>query len=183
MIQAITIQESVRLIDLERKIENGLQTFVEVGEALMEIRDSRLYRVEHSTFEDYCREKWKFTKTQANRLIGAADVAKNLAPIGVIPASESQARPLTKLPAEQQPAAWEKAVEKAGGEQPTAKQVEEAVVEVLAPEAKSQTKERDVRSDGLMYATLAISQLAKISKGDTQRSDAFKKVISWIEAH
>ena len=36
--------ETGRLAALEQTIERGLQTFVEVGTALLEIRDSRLYR-------------------------------------------------------------------------------------------------------------------------------------------
>jgi hypothetical protein len=51
----------------------------------LEIRDSRLYRQEFDTFEDYCRERWKMSKTNANRLIDAAEVATNVTPIGVIP--------------------------------------------------------------------------------------------------
>ncbi len=35
-----------------------VQTFYEVGNALLQIRDERLYRQTHSTFEEYCREKW-----------------------------------------------------------------------------------------------------------------------------
>jgi len=123
MNSVITIQESARLVELEGKISSGLQTFVDVGEALMEIRDSRLYRgVEHKTFEAYCREKWNFSKPYATQLIGAAKVVRNIETVAIatVPKTESQARPLAKLPAEQQPAAWEKAVEKAGGEQPTA---------------------------------------------------------------
>jgi len=78
-------------------------------EALAEIRDAKLYRIEHKTFEEYCRTKWNFTKTQANRLIGAAQVTENLTPMGVKPNTESQARPLTKLPPDKQPEAWSKA--------------------------------------------------------------------------
>jgi hypothetical protein len=46
---------------------------------------------------------------------------------GVTPTSEKQVRPLVPLEPEQQPVAWERAVEIAEGEQPTAKQVEQAV--------------------------------------------------------
>lgn len=54
----LTTTESSKLCQLESTIEAGLKTFVEVGSALMEIRDSRLYRQEFGTFEDYCRERW-----------------------------------------------------------------------------------------------------------------------------
>jgi hypothetical protein len=181
MSEIITIQESARLVELEGKIKSGLQTFVEVGEALMEIRDSRLYRVEFGTFEEYCRVKWGMSRIQAHRLIGASEVTKNVLPTGnIVPTKESQARPLTKLPAEQQPVAWEKAVERAGGEQPTARQVEEAVVEVLEPEPRRDDRIPDIRSHGLRYSMLAIEQLKKIHPKDTQREDAFAEVVKWI---
>jgi hypothetical protein len=138
--EIITMQESARLVELERTIETGMTTFVEVGSALMEIRDSRLYRVEYKTFEAYCRDKWGMSKTQANRLISSSGAAQNLAPMGVIPLSERQARPLTTLPPEQQPEAWERAVEIAEGEQPTARQVEQAAREILSPEEPALTK-------------------------------------------
>ena len=47
----ITLDESRRLVELEKTIEHGLKTFLEVGAALAEIRDKKLYRVEHSTFD------------------------------------------------------------------------------------------------------------------------------------
>jgi hypothetical protein len=87
-----------RLTDAEAVIERGLATFVEVGAALMSIRDERLYRVEYGTFEDYCRERWGMTRRHANRLVEAAEITVALGPIG--PTTESQARELTGLPPE-----------------------------------------------------------------------------------
>jgi hypothetical protein len=132
MSELITFEESKRLVALERKIEQGMTTFVEVGQSLMEIRDSRLYRVEYKTFEAYCQEKWGMSRRQADRLIGGSEVAENLRPRGLKTITEKQARPLTKLPAEKQPEVWAKAVEIADGEQPTARQVEQAVRQTLS---------------------------------------------------
>ena len=43
-----------RFAELERIIEHGLGTFVEVGRALLEIQQRRLYRAAgHRTFADY----------------------------------------------------------------------------------------------------------------------------------
>ena len=87
-----------------RLIERGgMQTFIEVGNALLEIRDQRLYR-EHGykTFDDYCRERWNWSKTHVNRQIQAAQVSQNLTPMGVTPLSERQARELVSLPPEEQ---------------------------------------------------------------------------------
>jgi hypothetical protein len=42
----------------------------------------------------------------ANRIIDASNVIENLGPMGPVPESERQARPLAKLPPEQQADAW-----------------------------------------------------------------------------
>lgn len=76
-------------------IESWLRTFVEVGEALMEIRDARLYREGFGSFEDYCRERWSFSRVQAHRLIEASEVAAVL-PMGNT-TNERQMRELAPL--------------------------------------------------------------------------------------
>lgn len=76
----------------ESEIEAGLATFIRVGRALSVIRDSRLYRATHDTFEDYCRERWGWSRQHATRQIQAAEVASTLSPIGDNPSKESQAR-------------------------------------------------------------------------------------------
>lgn len=124
---ALDASEITRLAELETTIERGLHTFVDVGNALLEIRDGRLYRSEFSTFEAYCRERWGMVQRHANRLIAAAETASALGPIGPIPATESQARPLTALPAEMQPVAWQRAVETAPDGKITAAHVQSVV--------------------------------------------------------
>jgi hypothetical protein len=85
-----------RLNQLEEIIERGKETFVEVGLALLEIRDKRLYKESYSSFDSYCRERWGYDRTYAHRLIDAADTAHKMLPIGNI-SSESQARELAPL--------------------------------------------------------------------------------------
>lgn len=123
------------LAEYEAVIERGLQTFVEVGNALMAIRDGRLYLGDHRTFEDYCRERWQLERRRAYHLMDAAAVVNNvnncthdIPP----PANEAQARPLTKLPAEQQPAVWQAAVEAVPDGKVTAAHVVIAVEDFLA---------------------------------------------------
>ena len=72
----MSIRETQRLAELEKTIGRGQKTFVEVGLALAEIRDLRLYKREYSSFEEYCRKKWGWTRQHAYRLIEAAPVAK-----------------------------------------------------------------------------------------------------------
>jgi len=115
----------VRLIALEAIIAKGMDTFREVGLALTEIRDSRLYREKYATFEDYCRERWGISKPYATQLIQASNVAKNLVAIATIqPTRESHLRPLTGLAPEQQREVWQEAVKTAPGGKVTAKHVE-----------------------------------------------------------
>jgi phage N-6-adenine-methyltransferase len=131
--QSIQPDEKQRLRELESKIDAGLKTFVDVGTALLEIRDSRLYRQSHGTFEDYCRDKWGFQRNYANKMIAAAEVIDNLGTIvPVLPATETQVRPLTQLPTEDQPAAWKQAVETAPYGKITAAHVQSVVDEFKA---------------------------------------------------
>lgn len=80
---------------LEKRIERGLQTFREVGQALMDIRDQRLYRNAHKTFEDYCVSRWQMGRDRAYQLIGAAEVATILGDDALT--NEAQARELVPL--------------------------------------------------------------------------------------
>jgi hypothetical protein len=92
-----------RLAELEAIIERGMRTFIEVGNALLEIRNRRLYREQgFKTFEDYCRERWNMSRTYAYRQIDAAKVVQNLSPIGDIPLTEAQARELARVSPERQ---------------------------------------------------------------------------------
>jgi hypothetical protein len=74
--RVMSIRESQRLEELEKTIARGQKTFVEVGLALAEIRDSRLYKREYDSFREYCQKKWGWTRQHAYRLIEAAPVGK-----------------------------------------------------------------------------------------------------------
>ena len=158
---SLTDIETNRLTALESVITNGLQTFVDVGSALLEIRDSRLYRREFGTFEDYCRDRWGMARNYANRLILAADVAINLVPMGTIaPQSERQVRPLTVLEPEQQREAWERAVSTAPNGRITAAHVQSIVDEMTADDEPEEYESRpyyvSVASDGGNVQTFTI---------------------------
>jgi hypothetical protein len=142
MSEELTVIEIKRLDEYEAVIERGLKTFNQVGSILMAIRDERLYRTEYGTFEDYCRERWGMSKAYAHRMIASSEVVSNLSPIGDIPQTESQARPLAKLPPEQQADAWTAAVEKAKdeGRKVTAKDVEMEVEIIVKPKQQKEVQ-------------------------------------------
>src|SRR6266404_3639004 len=120
----LTIIESARLQELEQQMEQDQAAFARYGNALLEIRESRLYRQSHATFEDYCLERWQMNRAYAGKLISAAQVATNLYPIGYKPESEGQVRPLVSLEPDQQREVWQKAVETAPKGKVTAAHVE-----------------------------------------------------------
>ena len=62
----------------EMRVSEGLERFCEVGLALASIRDNRLYRATHATFEDYCRERWGWSARRGYQLIDAAEALAGL---------------------------------------------------------------------------------------------------------
>ena len=122
-------EQRSRWEQLDATVRLGAQAFFEVGVALAEIRENRLYREEFRTWEDYCRRRLDRSKTQADRLITCGGVFQDLTPIGVktLPRTESQARELARLAApEDRRDLWAKIVEE-HGEQITAVVIREAV--------------------------------------------------------
>lgn len=119
------------LATCEEIIARGLGTFVEVGQALLRIRDERLYRESHDTFEAYCRERWGFSRERGRQLINAAEVIESLPPtIVATPPNEAVARELAPLRSdpERLRETWAEAVAQHGAT-PTAVQVREVVNE------------------------------------------------------
>lgn len=135
----LSTAERAQFRKFEGQIRHHFETFQTAGSALMSIRDQRLYRETHATFEDYCREKWEMSKTQANRLIAAAVVVENVA--SVVPAgiaghlTESVIRPLTNLPPEAQKKAMAKAVEAAPGSRGLTAKVVNAAAHEVSPKS------------------------------------------------
>lgn len=104
----LNASERARLDELETAIDRGLQTFYEVGKALEEIREQKLYRETHKTFEAYCRDRWGIARQRAYQFIDAALVMENLSTmVDKIPTKERQVRPLTQLPPALQLEIWQ----------------------------------------------------------------------------
>ena len=94
MSEELTVFEKQNLVELEETIQKNLTAFYEVGFALMQIRDNRLYRVEYGTFEEYCKEKWGMERRHAYRLIDGYKVSENLSDRTQ---KEYTLRPLTRI--------------------------------------------------------------------------------------
>lgn len=123
VIEELTHEEADLRHRLELKVERA---FYEAGKALTELRDRRLYRSTHKTFEQYCRERFGFQRAHSYRLIDAAGVVENLASIEmspnrrqILPTKLEQIRSLTSLESDKQREVWLEAVERANGKVPT----------------------------------------------------------------
>jgi hypothetical protein len=138
---SLTTGEQKKLTLHEQVIERGLNSFVDVGNALLAIQRDKLYTDVDKTFEGYCKKRWNFGKSQAYRYIDSAKVVSNLSPIGDIspPANEAQARVLAELPDEQTQAnVWVKAVETAPKDKDGTPKVTAAHVKKVAEEVAPQ---------------------------------------------
>ncbi|MDZ8140470.1 MAG: hypothetical protein RM049_35135 [Nostoc sp. DedQUE04] len=137
-------------LHLERRVERA---FFEAGKALAELRDRRLYRSTHKTFEQYCKDRFGYTRIAASYKIAAATVMDNLLTNGlqkeeiatdelqtpkmltnglqILPNNERQVRPLVSLEPKVQREAWQKAVEEAGGKVPSGRIVKNVVQRII----------------------------------------------------
>ena len=137
----LTKKENDTLEKLEAIIKENLQAFYKVGSALLRIREERLYRKTHETFEDYCRDKWEIGRSTAYQYIDSVKVIENVRNCGqILPVNESQTRPLSHLAPELQKEAWSKVVETAPEGKITARHVNKIVNEIKATKIKNQNK-------------------------------------------
>lgn len=128
----LTDDELSDRLHLERKVERA---FFEAGKALAELRDRRLYRSTHKTFEEYCRDRFSYTHRNVNYLIAASLVVDNIK-MGtngsqILPTSERQVRPLITLEPQQQQEVWQAAVKEAGGKVPSGRIVKDVVQRIM----------------------------------------------------
>jgi hypothetical protein len=167
---ALGTADAAELVECETTIEAGLQTFVEVGNALVRIRDGELYRGGYVTFQAYLQERWGFTMRHAERLMVGAEVVDSLRPIGRLPSSEGVARELAPLPTGVRDDVWEEALERTarlsdGQPNPTASEVRELVQSKLA-----RVGQRRRRGGGTVDTTLTadhVETLADVRLGNT----------------
>jgi hypothetical protein len=126
-VDALTMQ----LAECEAVIERGLASFLEMGLALLRIRDGRLYRRTHRTFARYCQQRWGLSRSYAYELMEAGQVAEALSGIADVP-NASIALELAALkddPATMA-AVWWSVLEEG---KPTAARVRARVDEILRP--------------------------------------------------
>ena len=124
---ALSKNEIFQLATHEATIKSGLKSFIDVGRALAIIKDNKLYRNTHKTFNDYCSDRWKITPSTAYRNIKAANIADTLPVDAPKPTSERQIRAMAGLPENQRSKIWVEANTRAAGRQVTSSDIDNAV--------------------------------------------------------
>jgi len=176
--QILNIDESHELERCEVVIKQGLQTFIEVGEALFIIRDKRLYRREFNTFEDYCTDKWGMVQQSATRLIRAYETVTNLQsePMGsLLPESERQVRPLTSLEPEIQKEVWKEVVKQS---EETRQPITAAKVQSVVNDWNPVNKEiKEVKNEPMFAISTPEELLKKAKEVAKERAEIKRQII------
>jgi len=171
--EILNIDESHELERCEVVIKQGLQTFIEVGQALMTIKEKRLYRIGFKTFEDYCVERWSISRPRAFQLIEAANVISGLSTIvDILPKTESQVRPLTSLEPEIQKQVWSEVV-KTHGDNITA-----AKVQTVVNDWKPINQEiKEIKSEPMFAISTPEELLKKAKEVAKERAEVKRQII------
>ncbi|MGD1087088.1 MAG: hypothetical protein ABSA47_20315 [Verrucomicrobiota bacterium] len=160
---------------METVIRSGWTTFLDVGRALLTIRDERLYKDKYTEFADYCRVEWGFSKTHVNRQIAASHVVDVLTPIGAKIENESVARPMTGLTDDQIRKTYETAQKLAEKEKKTitAAIVKKAAIKFKPAKPEGEGKSAAKKASGGKSVNLdpALKLLAKAVKVAEQNKD------------
>lgn len=139
--RVLSEEEAVALKNHEEVIARELRGFLEVGRALVAIRDNKLYRSEYKTFEQYCQKRWELARSTAYSMMAGSKISENLSAFAnkseppeyfVEPWCEGQIRPLAVLAdkPEKQAAAWIAACKRTEGK-PTQATVKEEVNAII----------------------------------------------------
>lgn len=190
LVEPLSDTERAELAALDIAIKDGLRSWLSVGEQvgahLLRVRDARLYRESHATFEDYCRKQHSLSRKRAYDLVVFAEV-REMSPKGDIgpPATERVARelaPLRKDP-DLMREVWAEAVE-LHGPALTATQLRDVVRgPVLDPPAPPPRK--DMRFENIADAVAMLQDLPDVDailwpvdeQGDVEMVD---EALAWL---
>lgn len=94
----LTSAEVEHLNKLEAIVQRGLDTDLELGNALAEISDASLYRDTHQTFEAYLRDRWGIRRSRDYQLSQTAEVADPPSSDPELPAPGTEPEPRAVAP-------------------------------------------------------------------------------------
>jgi hypothetical protein len=172
LVDPLTDDEFADRERLETIITRGFGSFVEVGSALIEVRDRLLYRDRHSTFVAYLEKQWQVSESRAYQLMTAAVVTLEISTVvedapddsplrgTPLPQNEAQARELARFVGQPVLAAEVlREAEKSGA--PTAQKIKAAANTIAPPPKKKKTKTTTVTETKVETAAAPPAEPAK----------------------
>lgn len=169
-----------RLNALEKLIDTRRRSFYEIGKALREIRDERLYReLLFDTFEQYLHKRWDMGRSHAHRLIEASRVIDNLSPIGdALPENEAQSRPLRRLKPVDQRRLWREFL--AAGVELNARNIGRFAAKFLSKE-RARIDLTTIVSPGFKAAAMAMLRQIGAAREDGWRATSREAALFWLK--
>ena len=187
---SLSQKEKTTLASLEEvidKMKRGIiVAFFQMIAAFYRIKEEKLYRGTHTSFEAYFSEKWNYRRSHSYRLAGAGEIVQRqeASPRGDIIKlldSESHYRPIAKLTADQQDEVIDLVAQwvKWGGQEEVSPRTVESAVAVLHPptEAAAPKLAKNALAEKFEAAVEAVKQKlsADAPKDIRQLFDQLKK--------
>jgi len=173
VVEELSPEESADRQRLELKVERA---FYEAGLALRILRDRRLYRSTHKSWQAYCKDRFGYGRDSADLKISAAGVVENLEKVPtigrqILPTNERQVRPLTPLEPEEQRQVWKEAVESVGGKVPSGKIVKGIL---------SRRKKRDTTPPAIPYQAGDVVEIRAGCNPDLRKHDGCWGIVTHV---
>lgn len=170
----LTTEETTRYYQLKQKCKSA---WIDFATAILEIRERRLYLVEHPTFEAFCANELSYSGRHIHQLIASAKTMGELKHASVsLPQNARQTAPLTKLEPELQRETWAEVIEENQPEKITAKIIAEKVEEKKELNEVVKEVKRDNQPDTIFVQTpLTEKEIIKRAKElKEERKQAYK---------
>ena len=121
-------------------IDRGKETFLEVGNALVAVKEGKLYTELYATFNDYTELRHGFSRQRAHQLIQATEIFNELSTrvdSDVLPTNEMQVRTLAKISddPDEQARVWDESVATAPIAKDGTAQISSTLIEQVAAQA------------------------------------------------
>jgi hypothetical protein len=183
---SLTSIEQKELTKLEAVIKAGWETFLEVGHALAEIRDKKLYRDKYKSIEDYCLIEIGYSRSYSYNLIGSAEVSEQLSSIEdmkIKPTNEAQCRELISVPESKRVDVWKKAIKLAGDKPVTAKIVHEVAAKFKPQKAGPRKTAKKPGSLNMQPALKLLGEIEDLADKEKMKKmmEKLAELRQWLE--
>jgi hypothetical protein len=185
-------RERKRLEELEGVVNRNFKAFYEVGCALREICNSKLYRETHDRFDLYVKDLWDLARSRAYQYIDAAnvvDILKGAVPqieanvhnCGheaslLVPQNEGQARALVRYPEQKQIEIWQEALTTAKNGKMTASHIR-ATADAMSRQKvkrKTNTTRKNIARTPRVSSSFKAAFQAFLDQINVERADGWK---------